>query len=111
MALILCCIYFGCCCCLCDPSPDEPQASKPPQKSYHNQVARRSNQQAAQPLLVDKRVEGVVVDGVAVLKEVTTVAGITESGRVAVVENEKLIVGDGTNAVLVGEKIRVAKYT
>ena len=110
MGLILCCIYYGCCCCLCaQENNTESPVSRTPQRTYNTQVARRTNNQSRQPLLVNKRVEGVIVDGVLVVKEVTTVGGITESGRVAIVEHERIVATDGTHA-LVGVKTLGAKF-
>ena len=110
MGLILCCIYYGCCCCLCQTDASESQVSRPAQRSHNSKVARRSNNQANQPLLVDKKVEGIIVDGVLVVKETTTIGGLTESGRVAIVEHERIIATDRQHAI-VGENTRVAKFS
>ena len=43
------------------------------------------------------------------VKEVTTVAGLTQSGKVVVVENERIIATDG-RAAIIGETTRGYKF-
>ncbi|KAI6659185.1 hypothetical protein LOD99_14859 [Oopsacas minuta] len=98
MGLIVCCVYYGCCCCLCEGEQQQRERLPRQQRSYNNQVVRR-NQPAAQPLIVGEEVEQVIIDGVLVNKHITRVAGLTQSGRVQVLERERVIATDGSHAV------------
>ena len=110
------CLCLACCCntclcctkyCCCDSAnniitqedrhvlTEDPK----PQRRYQHQVARRAVPET-QPLLVGKRIETVVEDGVAVRREITTLRMITESGKFQVIENVKVIATDGTNTVV-----------
>eukprot|EP00800_Vazella_pourtalesii_P006206 TRINITY_DN1770_c0_g1_i1.p1 TRINITY_DN1770_c0_g1~~TRINITY_DN1770_c0_g1_i1.p1 ORF type:complete len:110 (-),score=15.28 TRINITY_DN1770_c0_g1_i1:176-505(-) len=106
MGLILCCVYYSCCCCICCP-PDGPTQTQQHNRTYDTKVVRR-NQQQTEPLLVGNRVEEAVIDGVLVRKNIVSVAGLTQSGKVQVVEKQQIIATDGTQAV-VRESTRVYK--
>ena len=115
-------LFCGCCClvcccntCLCwlkyfhYDSPQHkgtlhegqlPSTIEDPQRQYHPPEYLRNVPEEAQPLFVATQFETVVKDGVAVHTEVTTVPMLTESGRVEVIENVKVIGTDGTNVVI-----------
>ena len=76
-----------------------PSTIEDPQRQYHPPEYPRNVPEEAQPLFVATQFETVVKDGVTVHTEVTTVPMLTESGRVEVIENVKLIRTDGTNVV------------
>ena len=105
MGLVLCCMYYSCCCCICCPLENEQQQQQR-QPTYNTQVARRTQQR--EPLLIGHRVEEAIVDGVLVRKDITSVAGLTQSGKVQIAEKQQIIATDGTNAI-VGETTRVYK--
>ena len=97
-------MYYSCCCCLCH--TDNEHHSRKPQGTHDTQVTRRNQQ--TEPLLVGHRVEETVVDGVLVRKNITSVAGLTQSGKLQVLEKQQVIATDGTQAI-VAETTRVYK--
>ena len=116
LIFLLCCacLCLACCCntclcctkyCCCDSVNNTiiqeeisiPQPNPKPRRQYP--VTRR-NIPDAQPLLLGKRIETVVQDGIAVRREITTLQKVTDNGKFQVIENVRVIATDGTNVVM-----------
>ena len=109
LCFLFCCNTCLCCtkyrCCDLDNTPNArgervvPRPYSKPQKRYPQHVPRGDGSQT-QPLLLGKRIETVVENGIAIRKEITTLQRITDNGKCQIVENVQVIATDGTNAVV-----------